>query len=851
MRIAICDTIDKSIKLKLATSPVNPVQWTSHYFDEVGTDATPVSQDGAISNTTAVTVVDSPIADHIHIIRELSVHNPNAADIKAYLQFINGGGTRITKVWTIPANDSVFLDEKIIEQYFVDGLQWKGDWEAGTYDENDVVKNDGKVWVALTETTEEPTGTPTDWDIMVEDGADGADGTDGTEIELQKTATHIQWRYVGGSWADLVALADITGADGTDGTNGTDGTDGTDGREVEIQNSGTYIQWRYVGEASWTNIVALSALKGDQGDKGDKGDKGDDGVGVPEGGTTGQVLKKKSDTDYDTEWDDESGGGADEKVKYDAGDPTAGYLADKIIAGTGITLEEGTGADENKLKIIGTASYTLPLAGAARGGIKAATKGEGDTVEIKIDGDTEKLYAPAYPSAYSLPLASTRRGGIKAATKGAGDTVECKIDESGEKLYVPTYPTVPTNYWAESDNVVYLNCKFYSLKVDTTNGFSLYASEFINQFGALRCKNTTGFPINSFEKATDATDTQLQVTDIDHSTSETAANGFGVYDEIKLQTSTTAHVAASQDVTKWTTATHATATSIREWWLKGAGAAIARVFAMTGLGQMLLDKYGSGTFTGTVAKWLGVTSAGAVIELTAPDESKLTRTGTKLTPKTANDIVEVTTNDASNPAIKGITSGTLMAGVSGDGGTAGYGVYGEGGVYGGYFKAKTTGNALLTVAAGGIACVIHNTATDASALRITKNTAATNALVPFDVYNLNSTGTAAAGLGIKTSYNIEDAAGNPIEAAYAAVKWSAATEGAVSSVWEWYHYRAGTPELAMSLLATGQLVLPLYTGANFSGTAAKFLADDGSGNVIRVTPPTGGSTDVLMVQIFS
>jgi hypothetical protein len=40
-----------------------------------------------------------------------------------------------------------------------------------------------------------------------------------------------------------------------------------------------------------------------------------------------------------------------EKVKYDAGDPTAGYIADKIIAGNGISVAEGTGADENKLAI--------------------------------------------------------------------------------------------------------------------------------------------------------------------------------------------------------------------------------------------------------------------------------------------------------------------------------------------------------------------------------------------------------------------------------------------------------------------------------------------------------------------
>lgn len=44
----------------------------------------------------------------------------------------------------------------------------------------------------------------------------------------------------------------------------------------------------------------------------------------------------------------------DEKVKYDAGDPSAGYVADKIIAGDGISVAEGTGANENKLEITNT-----------------------------------------------------------------------------------------------------------------------------------------------------------------------------------------------------------------------------------------------------------------------------------------------------------------------------------------------------------------------------------------------------------------------------------------------------------------------------------------------------------------
>jgi len=48
------------------------------------------------------------------------------------------------------------------------------------------------------------------------------------------------------------------------------------------------------------------------------------------------------------------GSSADEKVKYDVNDPTAGYIVDKIIAGSGISIAEGTGANENKLEIINT-----------------------------------------------------------------------------------------------------------------------------------------------------------------------------------------------------------------------------------------------------------------------------------------------------------------------------------------------------------------------------------------------------------------------------------------------------------------------------------------------------------------
>ena len=52
------------------------------------------------------------------------------------------------------------------------------------------------------------------------------------------------------------------------------------------------------------------------GTPGKVGDPGPAGPGVPEGGTAGQVLTKKSGTDYDTEWKDPAGGGASGHISF-------------------------------------------------------------------------------------------------------------------------------------------------------------------------------------------------------------------------------------------------------------------------------------------------------------------------------------------------------------------------------------------------------------------------------------------------------------------------------------------------------------------------------------------------------
>ena len=140
-----------------------------------------------------------------------------------------------------------------------------------------------------------------------------------------------------------------TGEQGPVGANGADGENGktpvltqstinfipnttqngqfTIGAEVEVGDpiiiactgSGTYEgrTWVVVGSVmsfastAHVAVVDVTGVTETTGEQGPQGQDGDAGVGVPSGGTTGQVLKKASNTNYDTVWADESGGGGE------------------------------------------------------------------------------------------------------------------------------------------------------------------------------------------------------------------------------------------------------------------------------------------------------------------------------------------------------------------------------------------------------------------------------------------------------------------------------------------------------------------------------------------------------------
>lgn len=166
-----------------------------------------------------------------------------------------------------------------------------------------------------------PAGEPGPQGPPGQDGADGTDGQDGadgvspevtiSEITGGHSVTITDADHPGGQTFDVMDGAD--GQDGAPGADGSDGADGADGVSPEVTiasiTGGHSVTITDADHPAGQSFNVMDGQDGAPGQDGQDGQDGAPGVGVPSGGTTGQVLKKKSGTDYDTEWDDESGGG--------------------------------------------------------------------------------------------------------------------------------------------------------------------------------------------------------------------------------------------------------------------------------------------------------------------------------------------------------------------------------------------------------------------------------------------------------------------------------------------------------------------------------------------------------------
>lgn len=108
------------------------------------------------------------------------------------------------------------------------------------------------------------------------------------------------------------------------------------------------------------------------------------------------------------------------------------------------------------------------------------------------------------------------------------------------------------------------------------------------------------------------------------------------------------------------------------------------------------------------------------------------------------------------------------------------------------------------------------------------------------VLSRQTTGTAAAGLGARATYNLELSDNSVTTAGHLGVRWTNADNATHTSAMDFILKDSGLEKTQMTLGGEGQLSLPQYTTNSFIGTGWARLAVDASGVVVADTTTTGG-----------
>lgn len=254
----------------------------------------------------------------------------------------------------------------------------------------------------------------------------------------------------------------------------------------------------------------------------------------------------------------------------------------------------------------GTATYALNvdangniIEGPVGGGSESTTANNGLTltgVNIQLGGTLVQNTTIATTSAYTLTVSGSSsrlldvvsssavgaEHALRAAATSAADALKAENTGTGRGIYTTS---------TSGEAILALATSGTGANISSTTGLG---------------SHITVNPVS--------TNTSVEISRFQRSTSATAANNIGGYLSTYLETDGGTNFEASRINSIWTDAITASRTSSLEFWTVNSTTS-ARKMSILGTGAMIWDTYGAGTYTGTATYNLAVDASGNVIEV--------------------------------------------------------------------------------------------------------------------------------------------------------------------------------------------------------------------------------------------
>ena len=281
-------------------------------------------------------------------------------------------------------------------------------------------------------------------------------------------------------------LTGATGATGPAGATGPQGPQGSDGVSptVTVRTIVGGHQIEIVSAGGTERFDVMDGTDGQTGPQGPTGPQGSPGVGVPVGGSAGQVLSKVDGTDYNTAWVTPQGGGGQ-------GVPTGGNYGEVLMkTGSSDYVDAWTDPDNIYPKVdnvlnVAQKIYRTPISQELMSGVYATLENVSMspiTYRFKITNTTSESVYASFHGAFKMNGNGNIIPNVDSGT--ASVFIDTYTDDQGyvhpEYVAISQYELVAAEGYVQTEFTLTPDASGYFSDIDTTQYFTYTPVKAIN-----------------------------------------------------------------------------------------------------------------------------------------------------------------------------------------------------------------------------------------------------------------------------------------------------------------------------------------------------------------------------------